>query len=444
SQWRDAYASMLVDLARLTVARQEQHASDISHLAPRGGPDDVISVPRHPGALFATIGSRRDHPTTRVRERLLRFLRHQTGQRFGDDLDRWRAWTWSLAADPHPEYLAFKEELYGRIEPATAAFFASPAELAIRLDEIEWTRLGPNEVPPLHAPPHVGAGEARHMRDGHRVFGLVRNGEARAYPARILASHQVAHDRLGGHDVLVVHCPLSGVITAYHPADAGQPLTFGASGLVYRSQGLLFDRQTRSLWSPMTGERLVGGPATPLRRLPIVVTSWGAWRREHPGTTVLSPDTGHRFTYVEGAITRARLRRVGVAFPVPPVVPELDGDAEILGVPPLVSAGRGRPMAVPARSLGPGAVRAMATDAARLVIVTGRQGLARVYDAGEVEFGRLERDGQLQDQAGRPWRIEEDALVLVSDQASRAPRVPAVWAAWAAWHARFPDTVLVR
>ncbi|MGQ0736229.1 MAG: hypothetical protein ACT4QD_21570, partial [Acidobacteriota bacterium] len=41
SQWRDAYASMLVDLARLTVARQEQHASDISHLAPRGGPDDV-------------------------------------------------------------------------------------------------------------------------------------------------------------------------------------------------------------------------------------------------------------------------------------------------------------------------------------------------------------------------------------------------------------------
>jgi len=69
---------------------------------------------------------------------------------------------------------------------------------------------------------------------------------------------------------------------------------FGVSGLLYKSNVLMYDQQTESLWSqvlqhavtgPMTGEKLT--------RLPSTLTTWGKWREAHPDTDALSPATGH-------------------------------------------------------------------------------------------------------------------------------------------------------
>ncbi len=64
--------------------------------------------------------------------------------------------------------------------------------------------------------------------------------------------------------------------------------TFGHSGVLWHNAYLLYDRETGSLWHHLTG-RAMSGPlrGARMRRLPVVILSFAAWRTEHPGTLVL-------------------------------------------------------------------------------------------------------------------------------------------------------------
>ena len=76
----------------------------------------------------------------------------------------------------------------------------------------------------------------------------------------------------------------------------GQVLEFGTSGLLYRSNKLMYDRGTETLWRQFTGEPVVGslvGSGIKLEVLPVLLTTWGDWLATHPDTTVLDPDTGY-------------------------------------------------------------------------------------------------------------------------------------------------------
>ena len=75
---------------------------------------------------------------------------------------------------------------------------------------------------------------------------------------------------------------------------ANQTYRFGVSGLLYKSNVLMYDRQTESLWSQVL-QHAVTGPMTgkKLTRLPSTLTTWGKWRKTHPDTDVLTPATGH-------------------------------------------------------------------------------------------------------------------------------------------------------
>jgi len=82
-------------------------------------------------------------------------------------------------------------------------------------------------------------------------------------------------------------------------ADSGERgLTFGVSGLLYQSDMLLYDRQTESLWSQIKSEavtgRLIGRK---LKLLPSTQTTWGAWKKKHPNTLVLTTETGYSRSY---------------------------------------------------------------------------------------------------------------------------------------------------
>jgi hypothetical protein len=52
-----------------------------------------------------------------VRRRLVGFLEARTGQRFGEDLNAWRRWTWRLPYDPHPHYVTAKSEIAAHVDP---------------------------------------------------------------------------------------------------------------------------------------------------------------------------------------------------------------------------------------------------------------------------------------------------------------------------------------
>ena len=53
-------------------------------------------------------------------------------------------------------------------------------------------------IPSIRKPVAVPAKEAKWVKDGDRVLGVVVKGEARAYPLRILEVHEMVNDTLGG------------------------------------------------------------------------------------------------------------------------------------------------------------------------------------------------------------------------------------------------------
>ena len=68
----------------------------------------------------------------------------------------------------------------------------------------------------------------------------------------------------------------------------GKTLTFGVSGLLWNRSLVMYDSETRSLWSHILGKAMSGKLlGTRLHSLPAVMTDWKSWRAAHPETTVL-------------------------------------------------------------------------------------------------------------------------------------------------------------
>ena len=110
----------------------------------------------------------------------------------------------------------------------------------------------------------------------------------------------------------------------YDPQIQGRGHTFGVSGLLYKRNVLIFDRETDSLWSQLLGRAATGSlTGTPLRVLPSVQTTWGRWKKQHPQTLVLSFDTGHRRDYSRDPYAHAPLDRR------PALVVTLSGETKI-------------------------------------------------------------------------------------------------------------------
>ena len=385
-------------------------------------------------------------PFPETRAQLFRFLRRETGRYLGSDLQRWMKWVWEQPYDPHPEYVAFKRALYGFIDPRMAAFFPPGARALIRLDEVQWGGVRVNGIPPLDHPRHVPAGQADYLKDRHVVFGLSIDGEARAYPKRILAWHEMALDTLGGVEITLVYCTLCGTAIPYYSVVESEHRTFGTSGLLYRSNKLMFDHETNSLWSTLLGEPVIGelaGAGLKLESLPIVTTRWGEWRSTHPDTTVLSLDTGYDRDYGEGRAYRDYFSNDNLMFQVPERDNRLRNKAEVLGIllSPGSPEGEQEPLAVSARFLQKNRVFATELAGRTLTIVTSPAGANRVFDTGDRTFSRLLNNDQVLDDSGKVWKVTEDALVSGE---VHLERVPAHRAFWFGWFAQFPGTRLIR
>ncbi len=443
--WRTGYVPIVIDLARFILPPREGAAGapagtiDLTGIAALGDPDE-----RRSGVLDLStpVPGRRVHP---ARARLIRFLEEQTGQRFGDDLGRWREWMWAQPYDPHPDYMAFKAALYSRVDPRMGRFFTGTAR--IRLDEIDWGGVGVNGIPPLTAPKTVSAANADWLKDSHVVFGIVVNGEARAYPKRILAWHEMAHDRLGGVDLTIVYCTLCGTVIPYESVVGGTRRTFGTSGLLYRSNKLMFDAESMSLWSTLDGAPVVGALAgSPLRLVarPVVTTTWGEWRRANPKTTVLSIDTGHNRDYSEGAAYREYFATDRLMFRVPVLDKRLKNKDEVLGLILPAEGGGRQPVAFSVAFLQRRPVHHAQFGQWSLVVLTSPKGANRVYDAGPHRFTAWQGETAVKDTGGRLWDVGEDALVLRGPSPERLRRHTAFRAFWFGWYAQFQDTELIK
>jgi hypothetical protein len=378
-----------------------------------------------------------------VRRPLLEFLETATGERFGQDLEAWHQWIWALPYDPHPDYAEFKSVLYGQIDPGFTPFFPPGVPALIRLDEIDWGGVLVNGIPPLEYPAFLQAADAEYLDDDDIVFGMAVNGEARAYPKRILAWHEMALDRLGGTELTIVYCTLCGTVIPYESVVEGRHIRFGTSGLLYRSNKLMFDHDTSSLWATFEGRPVVGSlvdSGLRLRSRAVVTTTWRERRTRHPETTVLSLETGHTRDYAEGAAYRDYFSNDRLMFQVPGEDDRLSNKAEVLVMRLADSAsGTSQPLAIAERFL-----RRNPVYHTEVVVVTSREGANRVFDAGQERFERVLDPDTVVDAGGRTWRLTEDALVLAEDSGVTLLRVPAQRAFWFGWRAQFPDTLLIK
>jgi hypothetical protein len=442
--WRDDYAALIVDMARLMrpASRGFDEVSD----EPLPPDDEVGGAAARPPDSIAPARPA-SSPQARVRGRLTRFLEKQTGRRFGDDLWAWREWIWSRPYEPHPGYQAFKGALYGQIDPRMAEFFQAGTRSVVRLDEVDWGGVTLNGIPPLGHPETIPAAQAKYLSDGNVVFGLVVNGEARAYPKRILAWHELARDRIGGVEMTIVYCTLCGTVIPYESDVGGVRRTFGTSGLLYRSNKLMFDRESMSLWSTLEGRPVIGqlaGADLQLRAHGIVTTTWGEWRAAHPDTTVLSLETGVKRDYSEGAAYREYFGTDDLMFRVSKTDRRLKNKAEVLVMRLAGEDGVRRPVAIAAEFLKKNPVYTFESGGRRFVVLTTPKGANRVYEAGAATFTRWSGSDAVHDAGGRAWRVAEEGLEPSDASGGPARRVPAQRAFWFAWYAQFPETVLIR
>lgn len=153
-------------------------------------------------------------------------------------------------------------------------------------------------IPAIDRPKFVPAEKARFLDDDDRVLGIRRNGVAKVYPIAILNWHEIVNDKIGEEKVLVSFCPLYGTGIAFTLKGIPQAKIFGVSGLLYNSNLLLYDRETQSLWSQISGKAITGPlKGRKLQAIHISHTTWGDWRKRYPDTWVLSRDTGYARDY---------------------------------------------------------------------------------------------------------------------------------------------------
>ena len=366
-----------------------------------------------------------------------------TGAGLGHELDAWQHRMWNAPEARHPRYAAFKSALYSLIDPRFSAYFDTAGEPLIRLDEIVWGGVRQDGIPPLRNPAMLAAEDAGYLEDDNIVFGLSVNGDARAYPKRILAWHEMFVDTVGGVPVAGVYCTLCGTVILYFTEHEGVKHQLGTSGFLYRSNKLMYDQATQSLWSTMRGTPVVGplaGKGIVLESGPVVTTTWGEWRRRHPGTRVLSLDTGHRRDYAEGAAYRDYFATDELMFSVPALDTRLKNKDEVFTV--RLAGHPEAPLAISAGFLAATPVHHDAIEGTELVVLTDPSGANRAYASEDVTFIRYDGDRSVEDSSGTIWTMDEHALTAPDGRALR--RIPAQRAFWFGWHAAFPSTRLVQ
>jgi len=157
---------------------------------------------------------------------------------------------------------------------------------------------GRDGIPSLDEPAFVTADKAEFLRPDDRILGVTLNDVARAYPIRILNYHEIVNDALGGTPIVITYCPLCGSGMAFDATIDGNRLDFGVSGLLYNSDVLLYDRQSKSLWSQIMSTAVTGTmKGTRLDPIPVAHTTWRDWQTRHPDTEVLSTKTRFRRNY---------------------------------------------------------------------------------------------------------------------------------------------------
>ncbi len=373
---------------------------------------------------------------------IMKFLREHTGKDFGYDPNAWFEWVWSLDYKPHPDYAKFKSTLYGLIDEPFAGYFSNDREIIIRLDEVRWGGVKQDGIPPLRQPEMIKANQADYLNNSDIVFGVEVNGDVRAYPKRILAWHEMFVDEIGGESIAGVYCTLCGTVIIYDIVVDGERHEIGTSGFLYRSNKLMYDKATQSLWSTFGGEPVIGPLVGKGIRLPhryVVTTTWGEWKKRHPDSLVLSLNTGHNRNYDEGVAYQQYFATDDLMFNVPKLDKRLNNKSEILGL--NFNQAPDKPLAIDVNYLAENPIYHDQIKDTEFVALTDKSGAIRVYENKGLRFKQWDHEHKVMDENGLAWTLSESKLE--SEKGDVLSHLPANRAFWFGWYSAYPHTRLV-
>ena len=227
-------------------------------------------------------------------------------------------------------------------------------------------------------------------------------------------------------------------------------MSFGTSGLLYRSNKLMYDRGTETLWVQFEGKPAVGSLADSgleLEVLPVTLTTWGDWVALHPETTVLDINTGiypaSSYLPEDDPVSAYFEYRVGAGpiFPTHGISDLLPQKSSVLGL-----NINGQPKAYPLTLVKEREIVNDAAGGREVVVISTDDGKgARGYERGGLTFSDpqiMHRVLTVEDGQGRRWRVQEDALVLVDDPSRRLARLESRVSYWFGWFQFHPTTAV--
>lgn len=147
----------------------------------------------------------------------------------------------------------------------------------------------------LDDPKMVAAKEADFLDDTDYVLGVSEEGASKAYPTRYVWFHHVINDKIGkpGQEtpIAVTYCSVCNTGIRYNTQAHGKTLKLDFYGL-YNGVVCLCERESEGVFLQVDG-RIINGPllGTQLKLGSLLDTTWGNWKRLHPETVVMSPET---------------------------------------------------------------------------------------------------------------------------------------------------------
>ncbi|WP_170545611.1 DUF3179 domain-containing protein [Ruegeria arenilitoris] len=424
----------VLEAVRTTVyGSNAEFKQGMAFLVQRGNPDVVPAL-----MTGMRYGRRRSNEIAKVMQSL-------TGESIGNDWFDWMLWQErNPQLVPHPSLIPFKREVLLGIDQNFENFlrpeYLQRDKMKIRLEEIAWGGVHKDGIPSLDNPTLIPAARADYLKNDDLVFGVSINGDERAYPLRIMGWHEMFNEVIGGVPVALAYCTLcgSGILFETQVAGRRKPLIFGSSGLLYRSNKLMFDRETHSLWNQYTGKPVVGPLAVSgieLKQRPVVITTWESWKTSHPDTRVLSLNTGHRRNYGSGVVYREYFASPELMFPA-----LVDQTAHQQKDYVFAIRQFGAARAWPLEAFNKTHVINDAIANRPLVLIgNADKRTVRAYERKTHQFKAS--DGGLVDQNGQKWTLNEEALI--GPDGTQLPRVAGHISYWFAWDNYLGDAATV-
>ena len=201
----------------------------------------------------------------------------------------------------------------------------------------------------------------------------------------------------------------------------------------------MYDQQTESLWHNLTGEPVVGSLAhsgVKLAVLPVTITTWENWLRDHPETVVLDIETGYQRDYTPGKPYGDYFAHPDAMFPVSPRDRRLPAKSYVFTL-----RINDQPKAYPMEVLRKKKILNDVVDTTPLVIVADADTrTARAYERRDYQFSEGTSPQEIVGQPGSAvWRVQEEYLVNLQT-GERLSRLGGHISYWFGWYAFYPRT----